>query len=610
MPRLVIESPTAAETEHARLAKRAAARLASTPCVQCPVDYTASLARMFLSDSCGKCTPCRVGLHACCDKLDAILAGEGSEQTLEELHRTAQVMLDASDCAIGFTAGRMLLDALAGFADDFASHAEHDRCSHRPKAQAPCTTTCPAHVDVPAYIACIRAGRLDDALRVIRNTNPLPTVCGYVCEHPCEMTCRRALQDAPVNICGLKRYAADNAEWSAAPAALPATGKAIGIVGGGPAGLTAAYYLQLMGHNVTIYDQREKLGGMVRYGIPDYRLPQDKLDADIDFILSTGIQVRTDCAVGTDITFEELMDSHDAVFVSIGAHDSKKLGCAGEDAEGVMSAVEFLLAAGSGCAPDFTGKRVCVVGGGNVAMDCTRTAKRLGAASVECVYRRRITDMTALPEEIDEAKAEGCQITQLQAPVAIQTDAAGRVSGLVVQPQVIGAIGRGGRPAPYDAEVPQRTIDCEVVLIAIGQAIDSGAFSSVVQTERGCIVAQEDGAIAGAPTPLFAGGDAVSGPATVIKAIAAGKVAAANIDAALGYTHDVFDRVDVPPARPAIGPCGRIDLKDVISADAAQTFEIAKLGMSAQEAAQESSRCLRCDHYGFAATASQEVATW
>lgn len=610
MPRSILERPMRSQTERARLAERAAARLTSVPAEQCPVDFIASLTRMHLSDSCGKCTPCRVGLATCSRLLEDILAGEGTAADLEALKVTAEVIYSASDCAIGFTAGRALLDALDGFADDLESHIAHDRCSHRQEPIAPCTAACPAHVDVPAYLACIRAGRLDDALRVIRNANPLPTVCGYVCEHPCEMTCRRTLEDAPVNICGLKRYAADNAEWSAAPVPQPSTGKSIGIVGGGPAGLTAAYYLRLMGHDVTIYDQREKLGGMVRYGIPDYRLPQDKLDADIDFILNCGVTVKTDCAIGTDLAFEELTRAHDAVFVSIGAHDSKKLGCDGEDAEGVLSAVAFLRAAGQGTAPDLTGKRVCVVGGGNVAMDCTRTAKRLGAASVECVYRRRIVDMTALAEEIEEAQAEGCQITPLESPVSIQVDNAGQVCGLITQPQVIGAIGRGGRPTPYDAAAPQRIIPCDVVLIAIGQAIDADAFSSVVSTERGCIVACEDGAIAAAAAPLFAGGDAVSGPATVIKAIAAGRAAAFNIDEALGFVHDVFDPVDVPAAERAIGPCGRIDLRNVLFADAARSFDIAKLGMSAEEALQESSRCLRCDHHGFAATRSEEVASW
>ena len=218
--------------------------------------------------------------------------------------------------------------------------------------------------------------------------------------------------------------------------------------------------------------------------------------------------------------------------------------------------------------------------------------------------------MTALAEEIEEAQAEGCQISQLLAPVGIQLDDAGEVTGLIVQPQIIGAVGRGGRPAPFPADVEPQVIPCDVVIVAVGQDIDSSAFAHVVDTQRGCIVAREDGAIADASSLLYAGGDAVSGPATVIKAIAAGKVAAANIDEALGYAHDVFDSVDIPPARPAIGACGRVNLKDVAFAEAALTFDLAKIGMSCQEAAQESSRCLRCDHYGFAATRTEEVSAW
>lgn len=610
MPKMIIEEKSDALVSAERLAVSAANNLTSVPPTQCPVDLTRSIARLYLSQSCGKCTPCRVGLSTCVNILDGILAGEGEVKDLSTLIETAQVVYAASDCAIGFTAGSMLMDALNGFAADFESHVQDDACIHHAKTQAPCVTTCPAHVNVPAYIACIREGRFDDALRVIRNNNPFPTVCGYVCEHPCEFTCRRTLQDAPVNICGLKRYAADNAQWSPAPTPLPSTGKTIGIIGGGPCGLTAAYYLQLMGHQVTIYDQRERLGGMVRYGIPDYRLPQSRLDADIDFILSTGVQVRENCAIGTDITADEVLESHDATYIAIGAHAGKSLGLEGEDAAGVMSAVEFLRDTALGKAPNFTGKRVCVVGGGNVAMDCTRTAKRLGAAVVECVYRRRITDMTALPEEISEAQAEGCQITPLQAPIALETDEQGNVCALITQPQIIGSIGKNGRPTPYAADVAPRRIETDVVIVAIGQAIDMDAFAKIVETHRGSIVAREDGVIADSPSLLFAGGDAVSGPATVIKAIAAGKVAAHNIDAALGFTHDVYDPVEVPPATPAIEPCGRIDLKDIIFAEAAQTFELAKLGMSTEEAHQEASRCLRCDHYGLAATVSQEVTTW
>lgn len=609
MSRLTIETRTVDATGHERLSAIAGARLAALPPEQCPVDLTVSLTKLYLSESCGKCTPCRVGLAACARIMDGILAGEGKPADLETMRATARMIYDSADCAIGFEAGRMLQAALDSFAADFESHIERDFCTRVVSPLAPCRETCPAHIDIPGYLSCVRAGRNVDALRVIRNDNPLPTVCGYVCEHPCEINCRRALVDSSINICGIKRYAADNADPHTPPACADATGKSIGIVGGGPAGLTAAYYLRLMGHDVTIYDQREKLGGMVRYGIPDYRLPQDKLDADVNFILSTGIDVRTDCAVGDDVAFAEVSQTHDAVYLSIGAHLDKKLKCEGEDAEGVMSAVAFLRAAGEGRPIDLAGKRVCVVGGGNVAMDCTRTARRLGAASVECVYRRRIADMTALPEEIEEAMAEGCQITQLEAPVRIEADEEGRVAALITQPQVIGAYGRGGRPAPRAAAAPEHRIPCDVVIVAIGQAIDTAAFEGAVSTEWGCIVANEDGSISQTPG-LFAGGDAVSGPSTVIKAIAAGKVAAANIDAALGFAHDVHDDVDVPPAHAALGPTGRVELRNVNFSEAVQSFDIAKLGMSCEEAFQEASRCLRCDHHGFGATRREEELTW
>lgn len=608
MSRLTIETRTVDAAGYERLAAIAGARLAALPPEQCPVDFTVALIRLYLSESCGKCTPCRVGLAQCAAILDRILAGDGKPDDLELLRKTARMIYEIADCAIGFETGRTLEAALEAFAEDLTSHVEHDFCSRMVSASAPCRDTCPAHIDIPGYLACVRAGRPTDALRVIRNDNPLPTVCGYVCEHPCEIACRRALVDSSVNICGVKRYAADTAEPYAPPAVAPATGKSVGIVGGGPAGLTAAYYLALMGHCVTVYDQREKLGGMVRYGIPDYRLPQEKLDADINFILETGVQVRTNCAVGTDVPFAEVSQAHDAVYLSIGAHLDKKLGCEGENARGVMSAVAFLRAAGEGAPVDLAGKRVCVIGGGNVAMDCTRTARRLGAQSVECVYRRRIADMTALPEEIEEAMAEGCQITQLEAPLRIEADEAGSVAALITQPQIIGEVKRG-RPAPRAAAAPERRIPCDVVIVAIGQAIDTAAFEGAIETQWGCIVANEDGSIS-QTKGLFAGGDAVSGPSTVIKAIAAGKVAAANIDAALGFAHDVHDAVDIPPACAALGPTGRVELKNVNFAEATKNFNIAKLGMSDEEALQETSRCLRCDHYGFGATCRKEELAW
>lgn len=612
MSRLTVETRPPAVTGFDDLSQVVARRVAALSPDQCPVEFTAALTRLFLSESCGKCTPCRVGLTACAALMDRILAGEGSTSDIETLASTAQMIFESADCAIGFQAGDMIINALGAFSDDFVSHVEGDICAAAINPMPPCRAACPAHIDIPGYLACVGAGRPADALRVIRNDNPLPTVCGYVCEHPCELRCRRALVDDAVNICGLKRYASDAAADDAAawqpPAKQPATGKRVAVVGGGPAGLTAAYYLSLMGHAVTIYDQREKLGGMVRYGIPDYRLPQDRLDADIDFILATGVEARCGVTVGEDVTIDEIAANYDAVYLAIGAHSDKKLGCEGEDARGVISAVEFLRAAGAGAPIDLTGKRVVVVGGGNVAMDCTRTARRLGATSVECVYRRRIADMTALAEEIEEAQAEGCQITQLEAPLRIEADEAGVVAALITQPQIIGAV-RAGRPSPRAADAPEHRIPCDVVIVAIGQAIDTAAFAHMLSTERDRIVATPDGRVEQTPG-LFAGGDAVSGPATVIRAIAAGKVAAANIDEALGFAHDVRDAVDIPAARMPLGPCGRVELKDVTYAEAVKSFDLAKLGMSAQEAHQESARCLRCDHHGFGTTRKEEELAW
>ncbi|MDO4182160.1 MAG: NAD(P)-binding protein [Coriobacteriia bacterium] len=613
MSRLLIENGSVIDNGYTGLGQRIAQRVVAMHAEQCPVDFALSMVRLCSAQSCGKCTPCRVGLFQAAQLMEYILAGAGEEEDLERLRQVAQTMLDASDCAIGFEAGRMLLAALDSFAADFQAHVQHDRCDVKHFAYVPCQAECPAHVDIPGYLSLIAAGRNADALRVIRNDNPLPTVCGYVCEHPCELSCRRAMVDSPVNICGLKRFAADNAEAHTPQPNQPSTGKKVAIIGGGPAGLSAAYYLQLMGHACTIFDVRPKLGGMVRYGIPDYRLPQDKLDEDINFILATGVEARTGVAVDAE-QFAALMKEYDAAYVSIGAHTHKSLGIEGENARGVLSAVEFLRAAGEGAPVDLTGKRVVIVGGGNVAMDCTRTAKRLGAASVECVYRRRIADMTALQEEIDEALAEGCQITQLQAPVRIEVDEQDQVTALITQPQLIGEVKRG-RPAPVPADLPEQRIPADVVLVAIGQAIVTEPFEFLIPTARGKFVARDDGSVE--PVSLmhegclvFAGGDAVSGPATVIKAVAAGKVAAANIDEGLGFAHNVFDEVELPEPAPTLPATGRVELTSRTFAEAAQDFDIAKLGMTAQAALQESNRCLHCDHHGFGAVCGRVMFKW
>ena len=266
----------------------------------------------------------------------------------------------------------------------------------------------------------------------------------------------------------------------------PATGKSVAIIGGGPGGLSAAYYLALMGHKVTVYEKQKHLGGMMRYGIPSYRLPRQKLDDEIASILSLGIEVHTEVDVGTDITFDALKQEYDCLYLSIGAHTDKKTGIEGEDSEGVISAVELLRGIGDDEMPDFTGQNVAVIGGGNVAMDVTRSAIRLGAAKVTCVYRRRQEDMTAQQEEVEGAIAEGAEVLTLQAPLKIEADESGHVTALWTQPQIIGEIDKAGRPRPNTASVEPLRIPADTVIVAIGQGIESrGLEESGIKIQRG-----------------------------------------------------------------------------------------------------------------------------
>ena len=584
-------------------------RISAAPCGNCPVELTSAFLKLCLAQSCGKCVPCRIGLDRLAALLDHLLDGQGSQADLDTILRTAQSIVDSADCAIGFEAAQMVLDGYVAFQDDYLAHVTQGSCTANFKS-VPCVELCPAHVDVPGYISLVGEERYDDAIRLIRKDNPFPSVCGLVCEHPCETHCRRTIVDSPLNIRGIKRFAVDHAGEVPAPPRAPSSGKTVAIVGGGPSGLTAAYFLSLMGHTVTVFERKPKLGGMLRYGIPSYRLPGSYLDRDIDTILSTGVSVRVNCEVGTDVTLEELRRDYDSLYLAIGASLHKGLGIPGEDAKGVLSAIEMLDITIRSVKPDFTGKHVVVVGGSNVAMDATRTAVRLGAASVKCVYRRRLSDMTALPEEIEGAMAEGCEVLPLKAPVRIETDDDGAVTALVVQPQVIGEV-RGGRPAPRKADQPEERIACDVVLMAVGQVVDSKSFAQAgVPTDHNNIVTADDGSVPGLEG-VFSGGDCVSGPATVILAIEAGKVAAASIDEYLGFHTDISANLDIPPAPFRLKHAtGRVDLTEREANWRKNDFELMENCMSEQEMAQECSRCLRCDHYGHAGFKGGRLIKW
>ena len=585
-------------------------RLAVSSLAPCPVEFTAALVNLCSTQSCGKCTPCRVGLSALSDLLADVLEGRADESTLNLIERTARTIYLSSDCAIGYEAGAMALTAIRGFRDDFEHHIREHSCGFDREARVPCVSGCPAHVDIPGYISLVEAGRYADAVKVIRKNNPLPLVCGLVCEHPCEMHCRRGMVDDPMNILALKRFAVEHSDLNDyKPSVADSTGKCIAVIGGGPAGLSCAYYLTVMGHKVTIFEQRHHLGGMLRYGIPSYRLPRERLQAEIDWILSAGIDVELDHSVNGE-ELVRLRDEFDAVYLAIGAHSDKKLGLPGEEAPGVESAVKMLRAIGDDELPDLSGQRVCVIGGGNVAMDVARSAVRCSAEKVSIVYRRRICDMTAQDAEIAGAQAEGCEVLELTAPLAIETGEDGRVNGLRVQPQIIGEP-RRGRPAPRAAATPERVIPCERVFVAIGQDIDSKPFEDMgIACKWGCVVTDSDGVVPNFEG-LFSGGDCQTGPATVIRAINAGRVASANIDRYLGFDHKIKLDVELPTVQfKGKHECGRCELGEREAGERIHDWNLVEQGLTEEEARQEASRCLRCDHFGFGAFRGGRNLEW
>ncbi len=617
MSRLEFKQKSQAQKEVEALYDDLQRRVIASPPSQCQVDMTCSFLKMCQAQSCGKCVPCRSGVHQMIVILERILDLDdpSSEADLGLLQQTAEAVRDSSDCAVGSETAEIVLKSLQNFRDDYLSHIHYNRCSDSVldlRNTVPCVAKCPAEVDIPGYIALVKAGRYDDAVKLIRKDNPFPTVCALICEHPCEGHCRRNILDSSLNIRALKRFAVDNcSDEVPIPEKMDETGKKIAIIGGGPSGLTAAYYLSLMGHKTKIFERRKQLGGMLRYGIPGYRLPRERLDWDINHILSAGVDVQLNADINTEEAVEKLMEEFDAVYVAIGAHNYKMIGIEGEESKGVISAVDMLRGIGDEEMPDFEGKRVVVVGGGNVAMDVARTAMRLGAAHVDIAYRRRKVDMTALPEEIDGAIAEGCRLLELRTPVRIESDEDGNVKALVVKPQKVGPYDASGRPKSFPAQKDEIALPADIVVGAIGQEIDSEVFEKAgVSVLWKKLNTDETMAVEGMEG-VFAGGDSVTGPSTVINAIAQGRVAAANIDNYLGFNHEIKLEMDIPaPSLDDYFKCGRSEMTFRHPDERNRDFGEFEVGLLLEEAVQEASRCLRCDCNNLGAFRGGRHTTW
>ncbi|MCU0584455.1 MAG: FAD-dependent oxidoreductase [Desulfobacterales bacterium] len=475
------------------------------------------------------------------------------------------------------------------------------------KDRAPCVAACPAGINVQGYVQLIRQGKYVEAVRLIMERLPLPGVLGRVCPHSCEAHCRRAEVDAPVAIRTLKRAAADRVDLAALP--LPEIverPERVAVVGSGPAGLTAAYYLRRRGYRITIFEALEQLGGMLRVGIPDYRLPPEVLDREIAFILRHGIEVKAGQRLGRDFTLDSLNAAgFGAVILAIGAHLGLNAGIPGErEVDGVRNAVEWLreVNLGSRSCP---GRRVVVIGGGNVAVDAARTALRLGSASVTLVYRRTRQEMPAYAEEVEAALAEGIDIRFLTAPARV-VGREGRVAGLECLLTELGPPDASGRRRPVPKAGSEFVIDCDALIPAIGQRIDldwAAGPEAPEATGRGTIAVDPNTLQTRRPG-VFAIGDAVSGPATVIEAVAAGHKAVEAIDRYLRGEALSDPAPRAAPTAPAEGdwapvPAGarreeRAAPRHVGPAERTGGFAEVELGLDAEEARREAGRCLNC----------------
>ncbi len=468
-----------------------------------------------------------------------------------------------------------------------------------------CRTACPAQIDVPGYLRLMAQGRKDEAHAVIRQKVPLPAILGRVCVHPCEQACRRAELDQPVSICALKRYAAEvnGGSWKRSIRVKADTGKKVAVIGSGPAGLTAAFYLRKQGHAITVFEAAPKPGGMMRYGIPAYRLPRDILDAEIQAILELGIELRTGVGIGKDVTIAQLREQgYEALFIAIGAQECKILGVEGESLGGVYPGVDFLRDVNLGKEISL-GDRVAVVGGGNVAMDSVRTALRLGATKPFVIYRRGLEEMPASPEEIEECRAEGIEIMTLTNPVRI-IGHNGRVSAIECIRMRLGDPDASGRRRPEPVPGSELLLEVDAVIPAIGQESDWACLTPecTCQLSSWGTMEVDPLTLQSADPDIFAGGDAVTGPRTVIEAIAAGRKGAAAIDKALGGSGDIEEVLfETGTPNPYFGreeqfaARGRQAMPKMNPGDRIGTFHEVALGFGAEQAVREAGRCLQCD---------------
>jgi NADH-quinone oxidoreductase subunit F len=573
----------------------------------CMVDTARYFMDFIQDESCGKCVACRVGTKRMLEILERITRGEGQEGDIELLEELGSVIKDSAMCGLGQTAPNPVLSTIKYFRDEYEEHIQKKYCRAGVCSDlfiSPCENSCPANVNIPGYLSLITAGRFIDAYNLVRQENPLPAICGRICTHPCERRCRRGTVDEAVAICDLKRFVSDYAmkheETYFHDIICAKNGQRVAIIGAGASGLTCGYYLARTGYEVDIYERESVAGGVLAYGIPEYRLPSDILQHEVNNIRRSGVNIILNTEVGKDIGFKELRAMYDAIYVATGTQIPQKVNVPGEDLKGVLPGINFLKDVKLYNSVDLTDHVVAVIGGGNTAIDSARTALRLGAKKVMILYRRTRDMMPAYDIEIEEALHEGIELHELVSPVRFIAGKHGHVAKIECVRRRLGNFDNKGRRNTSHIEGSNFIIDVDTVITAVSQYSDLPFVpkEDIGVTPWGTFIVDSETQMTTMPG-VFAGGDVARGPDEVIRAIADGKNAARSIDLYLNGSGilNKGEKIDIPEI---------IDQDEIVSHDRfpmemlpleqrVNSFEEVVLGYHKLNAIAEAMRCLHCD---------------